>query len=321
MQNTPSPSEINSLFFNVDPDVVWGKATDIIRRISPSYDFSLGKIVFDDIVRLFHGEYPDYGPIRTPYHNLNHTLDILMCAVRLMHGAHLSGIKLTDDEITLVMIAAMMHDIGYVQRSGEEAGTGAQFQKTHVARSIEFMQRYIARRRLTPDWAISLELIILCTNPAVVISEIDFPDVRLRLLGQIIETADLTGQMADRAYLEKLLFLYLEFKEAHFGNYQNVHDLLRETQDFYLNTREKLDGELGGVYTKLSLHFKEVFGEEKNYYLESIEKNIAYLAKIVSLNDADHLAMLKREGIVEKAKKLMAQKKSVATEIDADDPE
>lgn len=141
------------------------------------------------------------------------------------------------------------------------------------------MQRYIASQRLPPDWATPLNLMILCTNPAVAISKVDFPDVRIRLLGQILETADLTGQMADRAYLEKLLFLYLEFKEAHFGSYQNVHDLLRKTQNFYLITREKLDGELGGIYTKLALHFKEIFGEEKNYYLESIEKNIAYLSK------------------------------------------
>ncbi len=308
MQNKPAPPEINSIFSNTNPDEVWVNITDIVRRISPAYDFSLGKTVFDDIVRLFHGEYPEYGPIRTPYHDLNHTLDVLMCAVRLMHGAHISGVKLTDNEMTMIMIAALMHDVGYVQRLGEENGTGAQLLETHVTRSIEFMRRYIAGLRLTPDWFVPLRLIILCTNPRVVISEVDFPDIRIRLLGQILETADLTGQMADRAYLEKLLFLYLEFREAHFGNYQNVHDLLRETQEFYLITRAKLDGELDGIYTKLTFHFKEIYGEERNYYLESIEKNIAYLAKIVSLNDADHLAMLRRDGIVEKTKKLMAPK-------------
>lgn len=308
MQYKPTPSEINSLFFNANPDEVWIKATEIVRHISPEYDFSLGETVFDDIVRLFRGEYPEYGPIRTPYHDLNHTLDILMCAVRLMHGVHLSGIELTDNEMTMIMIAALMHDVGYVQRLGEETGTGAQLLDTHVTRSIEFMQRYMSSLCLPNDWVTPLKFVILCTNPAVVISKVDFPDVRIRLLGQILETADLTGQMADRTYLEKLLFLYLEFKEANFGSYQNVHDLLRETRDFYLITRGKLDGELGGIYTRLALHFKEIFGEERNYYLESIEKNIAYLDKIVSLEDADHLDMLKRGGIVEKATKLMAQK-------------
>ena len=42
-------------------------------------------------------------------------------------------------------------------------------------------------------------------------------------------------------------------------------------------------------------------GVEKNYYLESIEKNIAYLEKVVALNEAEYLSMLKRGGIVEKS--------------------
>jgi len=94
------------------------------------------------------------------------------------------------------------------------------------------------------------------------------------------------GRWADRTYLEKLLFLYLEFEEAHFGNYQNTYDLLRQTKSFYEITREKLDGAFGGMYVNLSHHFKEVMGVEKNYYLESIEKNIAYLEKVVALNEA-----------------------------------
>lgn len=93
--------------------------------------------------------------------------------------------------------------------------------------------------------------------------------------------------MADRTYLEKQLFLYLEFEEAHFGSFQNIHDLLRKTRNFYEVTRQKLDGELGG-------------------YLESIEKNIAYLGKVTSLNEAKYLSMLKRGGIVEKTEALIA---------------
>jgi hypothetical protein len=139
-------------------------------------------------------------------------------------------------------------------------------------------------------------------------SQIDFPVERTRLLGQIVATADLTGQMADRTYLEKLLFLYLEFKEANFGNYQNMYDLLRQTNTFYAHTREKLDGAFGGMYAKLSFHFKDVMGVENNYYLESIEKNIAYLDKVVALNEVEYLSMLKRGGIAEKSQALIAHR-------------
>lgn len=69
-----------------------------------------------------------------------------MCAVRLMHGVHISGTRLTDNEITWIMMAALMHDIGYAQLRGEETGTGAQHTLSHVKRGIEFMQRYIVER-------------------------------------------------------------------------------------------------------------------------------------------------------------------------------
>ncbi|HEU0282162.1 MAG TPA: HD domain-containing protein [Gallionella sp.] len=306
MKNIPTFAEINSLFANGNPEEVWPKAAEIVRRISPAYDFHLARIVFDDVVRLFRGEYPGYCPIGTLYHDLRHTLDVFLCAVRLMHGVHISGARLADGEMTMIMVAALMHDVGYAPLEGEEAGTGAQYTQNHVSRGIEFMQRYIVDRHLPPELATPLKFIILCTNPALAISEINFPDERTRLLGQIVSTADLTGQMADRTYLEKLLFLYLEFEEAHFGSYQNIQDLLRKTRKFYEITRQKLDGDLGGIYAKLSFHFKDWFGVENNYYVESIEKNIAYLSKITSLNEEKYLSMLKRGGIVGKTEALVA---------------
>jgi len=306
MENTPTFAEINTLFANGDPDVVWPKAVEIVRRINPAYDFPVARTAFVDVVRLFRGEYPGYGPIKTLYHDLHHTLDIFLCAVRLMHGVHISGTRLADNEITLIMMAALMHDVGYVQLDGEENGTGAQHTQSHVSRGIEFMQCYAADRGLPPELAARLKFIILCTDPALVISEIHFPDERTRLLGQIVSTADLTGQMADRTYLEKLLFLYLEFEEAHFGSFQNIYDLLCKTRKFYEVTRQKLDGEFDGIYCKLTFHFMDWFGVENNYYLESIEKNIAYLDKVTSLNEIKYLSMLKRGGIVKKAEALVA---------------
>ena len=309
MKNAPSFAEINNLFTNGDPKEVWLKASGIIKLINPAYDFTVAQTSFNDVVRLFYGEYPGYCPIKTLYHNLHHTMDVFLCAVRLMHGVHISGTRLTDKELTMIMMGALMHDIGYAQRVGEEWGTGAQFTLTHVGRGIKFMQNYIVDRGFPPDLAVSLKFIIRCTDPAETIPEIDFPDERTHLLGQLVSSADLTGQMADRTYLEKLLFLYLEFEEARFGNYQSIHDMLAKTQAFYTNIRKKMDTDLGGIYTKLAFHFKDRYGVEKNYYLESIEKNIAYLAKVTKLSEEKHLAMLKRGGIVEKSEPLLAQRK------------
>ena len=307
MIHTPTPAEIGSLLAKNDPEDAWVTALSIARRINPGYDPALARIVFDDVMRLFHGEYPGYCPIKTLYHNLPHTLGVFLCAARLMHAVHILGTPISDDEITMVMMATLMHDVGYAQRSDEETGTGAQFTLNHVSRGVKFMRHYLAERQFPHGLAESLEPMMLTTDRAISFSELAFPDERTRLLGQIVGTADLTGQMADRAYLEKLLFLYLEFKEANFGNYQSIHDLLRQTQSFYATTRNKLEGDLGGLYTKLSFHFKDTLGMDKNYYLESIEKNIAYLSKITLLNEKEYLSMLKRDRIVEKAQGMIAQ--------------
>lgn len=306
MKTIPTSDEINSLFVNSDPGAVWTKAAGILGRINPGYDTALIKTVFDDVMRLFRGDCPGYCAIKTLYHDQTHTLDVFMCAVRLMHGVCLSGNRLSDDEMTLIMIAALMHDIGYSEMEGEDGGTGAQYTQTHVKRGIAFMKKYIAEKHLPSVYPAALEQMISGTDPALKFSLIEFPDERTRLLGQIVATADLTGQMADRTYLEKLLFLYLEFKEAHFGNYQNMFDLLRQTNTFYAVTREKLDGPLGGMYRRLGYHFKVAMGVENNYYLESIEKNLAYLSKVIK-HEKEYLSMLKRGGIAEKSLVLAAR--------------
>jgi len=309
MKNAPSSADINNLFTNADPKEVWLKASDIIRLISPAYDFTIAQSTFDDVVRLFRGEYPGYCQIKTLYHDLHHTMDVFLCAVRLMHGVHVSGTRLTDMELTMIMMGALLHDIGYAQRIGWELGSGAQFTLSHVGRGIKFMQSYIAEHGLPPSLARSLKFIIRCTDPAETVPDIDFPDERTHLLGQIVSSADLTGQMADRTYLEKLLFLYLEFEEANFGNYESIHDMLSRTQAFYDKIRMKLDNDLGGINKKLAFHFKDRYGVDKNYYLDAIEKNIAYLTKIIKLSEEKHLAMLKRGGIVKKSEILLAQRK------------
>jgi len=309
MKHVPTPAEVNNLFDNSDPKQVWLKASEIIRLINPDYDFTIARSTFDDVVRLFHGEYPGYCQIKTLYHDLRHTMDVFLCAARLMHGVHVSGTRLTDMELTMILMGALLHDIGYAQRIGWELGTGAQFTLSHVGRGIKFMQRYITDHDFPESLASKLKFVIRCTDPAENIPDIDFPDERTHLLGQIVSSADLTGQMADRTYLEKLLFLYLEFEEANFGNYDSIHDMLAKTQAFYDKIHMKLDKDLGGINKKLSFHFKEIYGIEKNYYLDAIEKNITYLTLITKQSEEKHLAMLKRGGIVKQSEMIQARRK------------
>jgi hypothetical protein len=303
-ERLPTAAEISGLFSNDDPEVVWKRATEIIRHISPAYDFSFVRSVYDDVLRLFRGEYPGYGPIKTLYHDRAHTLDVLSCGVRLMHGVHISGDRLKDDEVTLVIIAILFHDVGYAQLKGEEQGTGAQFTQTHVRRGIDFMRKYFSPHRLPGEMAEIVDHLVRGTEHSRPFALIEFADERERMLGRIVATADITGQMADRIYLEKLLFLYLEFREANFGSYQSMYDLLCQTNHFYETIREKLDGSLGGIYRKLEWHFRQTLGVDNNYYLESIEKNMEYLEKIVANDEAQLFTMLKRNGVAERSRAL-----------------
>jgi len=304
LEKHPTPAEINGLFNNDEPEVVWAKVTDIIRSMSPACDFTLLRSVYDDVLRLFRGEYPGYGSIKTLYHDRTHTLDVLLCGVRLMHGVHISGDHLKDDEITLAAIAMLLHDVGYAQIKGEENGTGAQYTQMHVQRGIEFMLKYFSEHKLPMDMAAAVRNMIMGTEHNQPFALIEFSNDREHMLGRIVATADITGQMADRIYLEKLLFLYLEFREANFGSYQSMYDLLCKTNHFYETIREKLDGALGGIYQKLECHFKHTLGAGNNYYLKSIEKNMEYLAKIVSNDEAELFNMLKRNGVAEKSRTL-----------------
>ena len=294
------PAEIRELFVNYDPVDSWNKANQIVHSISPDIDLTGVRNVFDDVMCLFDGSYHGYSPIQTPYHDLRHTLDVFMCAVRLLHGVHLSGNPLDDEEITLVMIAALLHDVGYAQNVNEAQGSGAQYTQVHVMRGIAFMERHLSDWGLPTKLVNPLTQIIRCTDLRLNLSEINFPTSRIRLLGQIVGSADIVGQMADRAYLEKLLFLFSEFKEAHYGNLENTYDLLKKSRGFYESIRKTLDGDLGGTYQRLSFHFKDWIGEDKNFYIESIERNIEYLDKVILLHESEWLSMLKRHGIVKR---------------------
>jgi hypothetical protein len=291
------PAEIRDLFANGDPIGTWNKANKIVRSISPDIDLTSVHKVFDDVLHLFGGTYPGYIRIKTPYHDLPHTLDVFMCSVRLLHGVHVSGTPLEDDEISMILAASLLHDVGYAQQNSEATGSGAQFTRTHVSRGIAFMQQNLSSWQLPLLWEAPMTQMMRHTELGYDLSQCNFPNARIRLLGQIVGSADLVGQMADRIYLEKLLFLYLEFKEAELGGYKDMHDLLKKTRGFYELVRKLLDNEYGGVYQRLTQHFKNWVGIERNFYLESIERNIVYLDKVLALNEAEWLSMLKRHGI------------------------
>ncbi|HEY6093956.1 MAG TPA: HD domain-containing protein [Gallionellaceae bacterium] len=296
---------IRNLFSNANPVQVWNEAEEIVALLYPEIDLALLRTTFDDVLRLFSGEYPGYAPISTPYHDQSHTLSVFICATRLAHGVHASGTPVTGQEMMAVMLAALLHDVGYAQLRGNETGTGAQFTRTHVSRGIEFMRNYAGGHGFPCELSYQLGFLMQSTDHIQGFASVNFPDERTRLLAQIISTADLVGQMADRLYLEKLMYLYFEFKEAAIGNYQDILDLYGRSSRFYQQVRLRLESDLGGVVHKLPFHFQARLGVARNFYLEAIEANIAYLGEVVAHGEGG-FAMLKRGGVAQRVERALS---------------
>jgi hypothetical protein len=119
----------------------------------------------------------------------------------------------------------------------------------------------------------------------------------------MLGSADLLAQMADRTYLEKLLFLYYEFKEAGIGDYESEVDLLQKTSAFYDFITQRLKTMLDETDRFMSPHFTSRWGIHANLYHVAIAKQRNYLKQILEIQDSDPRDHLRRGGIVDKIRR------------------
>ena len=292
--------QLSSLVDVEDPQSVLNEVRTIVLMIFPDFRFDQMDRVFNDIVHLFHGEYPGYRRCTTEYHSLKHTTDAFLATARLMHGVMVGGWKLTEEQANLGLICALMHDTGYIQTLDNDVGTGAKYTPIHTERSIAFMDKYIADRGLSKEDFRDYPNILSCTGLSPKINKLRFASRQVQLLGKILCAADLLGQMADRAYLEKLLFLFYEFREARIMGYDTELDLLKKTAGFYVMTRKRFAIELDSLNEYMRFHFKVRWNLGRDLYMEAIEKNINYLKFLLENHHKDYRRYLRRGGIVRK---------------------
>jgi len=283
-----------------DPQTVLNEVRTIVFMIFPDFHFDQMDRAFKDIVRLFQGEYPGYRRCTTEYHNLKHTTDAFLAMARLMHGVMVGGPKLSEKQANLGLICALMHDTGYIQTLDNDVGTGAKYTPIHTERSTAFMDKYIADRGLSKEEFKDYPDILRCTSLRSKINKTRFASRRTELLGKILATADLLGQMADRTYLEKLLFLFHEFSEGGVMGYESEMELLKKTIDFYALTQKRFTIELDSVNGYMRFHFKVRWNLDRDLYMEGIEKNIKYLKFLLENHQKDYRKHLRRGGIVRK---------------------
>jgi hypothetical protein len=283
-----------------NPQSVLDEVRTIAFMMFEEFDFDILNHIFKDIMRLFRGEYPGYQKCNTEYHNLKHTTDTFLAMARLVHGAFVSGEKFTSKQVALGLICALMHDTGYIQTLDDEMGTGAKYTGIDTTRSIVFMDKYIADSGFSKENFKHYPNILICAGLDAEIEKIQFDSRQTELMCKMLGTADLLGQMADRTYLEKLLFLYYEFKEGGIMGYADELDLLKKTMDFYDMTQKRFTHVLGGMYKYMRYHFKARWNLDKDLYMAAIKKHLQYLEFILKNHEKDYRGHLKRGGMVEK---------------------
>ncbi len=279
----------------------------IVAAILPEHDTAYIDLAFDLIARACRGDLAGYRPLLTPYHDQGHVLEVVLCAARLLHGLHLGGARLDALTVDACLVGALLHDSGYLMHAdnpGEASGSGAQFTLIHVPRGVVFAETELAGI-LPRDLLTAVGKVILATDHRIVAVMPAFSCDAERLAAHVTATADLIAQMANREYLERLLLLYSEFREGGIGFFADIHDLLEKTDSFYRMMATRLQNDLGGLAPNLVRHFGKTRGEHRNYYLESIDRNLDYLSRLVREDRESRLLQLKRGRVVEKALSLL----------------
>lgn len=239
--------------------------------------------VYQDIVRLFNGEYPGYRASNTKYHNLEHTIMVTLATARLIHGSIQGGFQFKPDNILLGILAALFHDSGLIQTKQDKKGTGAKYTIGHEKRSVNFMKKNLVKNGFSQQQIDDCAQLIKCTNLEIEVADIFFRSEEIGNLGKIVGSADLLAQMADRHYLEKLILLFKEFEEAGIPGFDSEEELLEKTEGFYKNvTRKRLIQDFDNISSNMANHFKSRWHIDCDLYAKSIENNIKYLRSIVS---------------------------------------
>jgi len=277
-----------------EPSQVEAEVQKAYLEMFPQGDRKFIPMIFQWAITWFEGKHLDYQPIDAHYHDLEHTLQGILCMARLLRNRQALGEKpqLTQRMFELGMLAILMHDTGYLKKHWDKEGTGAKYTLTHVDRSIEFAGELMLSRNFPAEEIQAVQNMIRCTGVNVKLDAIQFQSDLERIVGFSLGTADLLGQMAAQDYVDKLPILYLEFAEAANYNagkmkaggfFSSAEDLLQKTPLFWEKyVQSKIDREFLGLYRFLS----EPYPDGPNPYVEQIEANVARIRRELASRDS-----------------------------------
>jgi hypothetical protein len=198
----------------------------------------------------------------------------------------------------LGILTALYHDCGYIRnRKDTRHRNGAEYTAVHVSRGARFLEEYLPAIGMG-DLAAAAAGAIHFTGYEVAVNKIRLPGPEFRVVGNMLGSADILAQMADRCYLEKCYDrLYLEFVRGGIARRRNrdgseeiifasAADLIFKTPRFYQGANKRLKQDLGGSYSHVEKHFGG-----QNVYFDELEKNINHARAIAVEGD---ISMLRR---------------------------
>jgi len=292
-----SDHDVTNSVKTTDPATVASEVRRIYLDLYRKADAGAMDRAFGDFGALYRGENPEYYSCDTRYHDMQHVLDVTLAMARLLDGYKRTGREPLDERLfALGVILALYHDCGYIRhRKDTRHHNGAEYTLTHVSRGARYLREYLPTLGMK-DLAPVAARIVHFTGYEVPVDKIRLPQPVFRVIGNLLGTADILAQMADRCYLEKCYDrLFPEFvlggvaRRANGRGKEEVvfasaTDLIEKTPTFYTNAAHRLDAVLDSAYRYAEPHFGG-----HNYYVEAVEKNVSYARKVAAAGDMSQL--------------------------------
>jgi hypothetical protein len=266
----------------------------LLRELWPTVALQPVREAFRTFGQLYAGTLPGYAGCDTWYHDAQHSLDCTLAMTRLLVGHERSvpaAQRLGPRRGVLGVLIALFHDAGYIRRDGDSARNGAEFTLTHVHRSGEFLARYLPQIGYGAEARLARRVVHF-TGYEVELDDIRVVNVRDRMLGFLLGTADVLAQTSDRCYLEKCRdYLYREFEicglagDGHDAIYRSARELLEKTPSYnHKLWSERLDSYFGGAHRYLEAYFGG-----SNPYTEAIHAHLDRVARLGRSNRLQEL--------------------------------
>lgn len=239
-----------------------------------------------DVADLYTGKWPSHESCQVPYHNLDHALDVSLAVARMISGWNLveTAHPFSEELFHCGIAAALLHDSGYIKEKGDKEGTGGKFTLVHVQRGQAIAEEYLGREGWTPAEVRIISQIISITDYS---NAPDLDDVfkaeEVKVLGQMVATADLVAQMADTDYLQRIDDLFAEFQEVY--KFEKAETLARKGTKVYKSVQEIKDGTIAfyehfvvptlNRLGRMERYLTAFFHDGRNPYQENITANLS----------------------------------------------